>query len=81
MPLGHLVDLIWKDKDYLVFLGALIIGASLIIMNSLISHTKSMATVLPVETWYVISVILAPIGFVIQDVVARCYDGRGSATI
>ena len=70
MPLGHLVDLIWKHKDYLVFLGALIIGASLMIMYGLISHTKSMATVLPVETWYVISVILAPIGFVIQDVVA-----------
>ena len=29
-----------------------------------------MATILPVETWYVVSVILAPIGFVVQDVVA-----------
>ena len=70
MPLGHLVDLIWKHKNYMVFLGASIIAASLLIMHALIAHTESMAAILPVETWYVISVILAPIGFVVQDVVA-----------
>ena len=70
MPLGHLVDLIWKHKNYMVFLGASIIAASLLIMHGLIAHTQSMATILPVENWYVISVILAPIGFVVQDVVA-----------
>ncbi len=70
MPLGHLVDLIWKHKNYMVFLGASIIAASLLIMHALIGHTESMAKILPVETWYVISVILAPIGFVVQDVVA-----------
>ena len=70
MPLGHLVDLIWKNKNYMVFLGASIIAASLLIMHALIAHTESMAAILPVETWYVISVILAPIGFVVQDVVA-----------
>ena len=70
MPLGHLVDLIWKHKNYMVYFGALIIAASLLIMHGLIGHTQAMATILPVETWYVVSVILAPIGFVVQDVVA-----------
>ena len=70
MPLGHLVDLIWKHKIYMVYFGASIIAASLLIMHGLIGHTQTMATILPVETWYVVSVILAPIGFVVQDVVA-----------
>ena len=70
MPLGHLVDLIWKHKNYMVVLGASIIAASLLIMHGLIAHTQSMATILPVQNWYVISVLLAPIGFVVQDVVA-----------
>ena len=70
MPLGHLVDLIWKRKNYLVFLGAGFIAASIIIMYGLIIHTKFMAEMLSVETWFVISVILSPVGYVIQDVVA-----------
>ena len=70
MPLGHLVDLVWKHKNYMVYFGASIIAASLLIMHGLIGHTQTMATILPVETWYIVSVILAPIGFVVQDVVA-----------
>ncbi|MGB1366347.1 MAG: hypothetical protein ACPG6Y_00325 [Candidatus Puniceispirillaceae bacterium] len=70
MPLGHLVDLIWKHKNYMVFAGATVIAVSLLIMHGLIGHTAMMSTILPVETWYVISVILAPVGYVIQDVVA-----------
>ena len=70
MPLGHLVDLIWRQKAYLVGLGAAIIGASLLIMHGLIGHTAFMAEMMPVETWFVISVILGPVGYVIQDVVA-----------
>jgi hypothetical protein len=70
MPLGHLVDLIWKHKNYMVFVGASVIAASLLIMHGLIGHTSMMSSILPVETWYVISVILAPVGYVIQDVVA-----------
>ena len=31
-PLGHLVDLIWKHKAYLVWHGAAVIAASLLIM-------------------------------------------------
>ncbi len=70
MPLGHLVDLIWKKKNYLVFLGAIVISFSLLIMYGLIAHTKSMSSIITVESWFILSVLLVPIGFVIQDVVA-----------
>jgi hypothetical protein len=70
MPLGHLVDLIWKHKSYMVVVGAGVIGSSLLIMHGLIGHTAAMASVMPVESWFVISVILGPVGYVIQDVVA-----------
>ena len=70
MPLGHLVDLIWNKKNYMVFFGAGLIALSLLIMYGLIIHTEYMASILSVETWFVISVILAPVGYVVQDVVA-----------
>ena len=70
MPLGHLVDLIWSRKNYLVFVGAGLIVLSIIIMYSLIVHTESMASILKVETWFIISALLAPVGYVVQDVVA-----------
>ena len=70
MPLGHLVDLIWNKKNYMVVVGAGLIGLSLLIMYGLIIYTKAMSQILSVETWFVISVLLAPIGYVVQDVVA-----------
>ena len=70
MPLGHLVDLIWSKKNYLVFVGAGIIALSVIIMYGLIVHTETMASVLKVETWFVVSALLSPVGYVVQDVVA-----------
>ena len=70
MPLGHLVDLIWSRKNYLVFVGAGLIVLSIIIMYGLIVHTKSMASILKVETWFIVSALLAPVGYVVQDVVA-----------
>ncbi len=70
MPLGHLVDLIWNKKNYMVFVGASLISLSLIIMYGLIIHTEWMSSIFSVETWFVISVLLAPIGYVVQDVVA-----------
>ena len=70
MPLGHLVDLIWDQKNYLVYIGASLIAISLGIMFGLIAHTSFMSQFLNIETWYVISVLLAPIGYVVQDVVA-----------
>jgi hypothetical protein len=70
MPLGHLVDLFWHWKSMFVYLGAALMSASLLIMVGLTGHTDWMANILAVEAWYVISVMLAPVGFVLQDVVA-----------
>ena len=70
MHLGHLVDLIWERKNYMVSFGASLIALSLLIMYGLIIHTEDMSQVFSVETWFVISVILAPVGYVVQDVVA-----------
>ncbi len=70
MPLGHLVDLIWRRKAALVYAGASLIAASLLIMLGLLAQPDAMAAVMPVEAWYVLSVLLAPLGYVVQDVVA-----------
>ena len=70
MPLGHLVDLIWNKKNYMVFVGASLISMSLLIMYGLIIHTEWMSSILAVETWFIISVLLSPVGYVVQDVVA-----------
>jgi hypothetical protein len=70
MPLGHLVDLIWRYKATLVFVGAGLITLSLLIMIGLLSHPARMAEVMPLAAWYVTSALLAPIGYVVQDVVA-----------
>lgn len=70
MPLGHLVDLIWRWKALLVFLGAALIASSLAIMYGLIAHTDAMRAVMRVDAWYVLSVLLSPTGFALQDVVA-----------
>lgn len=70
MPLGHLVDLIWRWKAILIFVGAGLITASLLIMYGLIAHTPAMTAIMSAEAWYVISALLAPSGYVIQDVVA-----------
>lgn len=70
MPLGHLVDLIWRWKAVLVFLGAVLIALSMAIMYGLIVHPKTMAQIMSIEAWYVLSALLAPSGYVVQDVVA-----------
>ena len=70
MPVGHIVDLIWRWKGWLVYLGASLIAASLLIMVGLLGHRAAMAAVMPVESWYVLAALLSPIGYVIQDVVA-----------
>jgi len=70
MPLGHLVDLIWRWKFALVYLGAGLIATSILIMYGLIASTDHMVLYLPVETWFVTATLLAPIGYVVQDVVA-----------
>ena len=70
LPVGHLVDLVWRFKGGLVFLGAGLIAASLLIMLGLLHNRTGMEAVLPAGSWYVLSVLLAPVGYVIQDVVA-----------
>ena len=70
MPIGHLVDLIWRWKSWLVFLGAGVIAASLLIMVGLLTDRAAMTDVMPAEAWFVLSSLLAPTGHVIQDVVA-----------
>jgi hypothetical protein len=70
MPLGHLVDLMWRWKSLLVYLGASLIAASLFIMIGLLVDREAMAGVMSVEAWYVLAALLSPIGYVLQDVVA-----------
>lgn len=87
MPVGHLVDLFWRWKSALVFLGAGLIAASLGIMVGLIEHTEPMRRIMSVEAWFVLSTLLAPVGYVVQDVVADAmtveavprFDENGSA--
>ena len=70
MPIGHLVDLLWRWKGWLVGLGAGLLAASLGIMAALIGSREAMTSILPAEAWYVISALLGPIGYVVQDAVA-----------
>lgn len=85
MPLGHLVDLFWRHKAGLIYLGAGLIAASLLIMSSLLSDLYFMTQLMPAETWYVLAALLAPVGYVIQDTVADAmtveavarYDAQG----
>jgi hypothetical protein len=70
VPLGHLVDLIWRWKAVLVFAGAGMIAVSLGIMIGLLGSPDTMRGLWSIEAWFVLSALLAPIGFVVQDVVA-----------
>ena len=71
MPLGHLVDLIWRWKAVLVYLGAALIAASLRHHVRPDRRTReAMAAVMTAEAWYVLSALLAPVGYVMQDAVA-----------
>lgn len=70
MPLGHLVDIIWRWKAILVYLGAGLLAASLSIMYGLITSPEEMRAYMPAEYWYVLATLLAPCGYVLQDVVA-----------
>jgi hypothetical protein len=70
MPLGHIVDLIWRWKSILVYLGASLLAASVGIMIGLLGHTETMLEYASAEAWYVLAALLAPVGYVLQDVVA-----------
>jgi len=70
MPLGHLVDIIWRWKWLLVYLGAGLIGLSMIIMYLVIAQTGMMAAVMPPSAWFITAFLLTPCGLVLQDAVA-----------
>ncbi|MCH7880318.1 MAG: hypothetical protein IIB69_01845 [Proteobacteria bacterium] len=70
MPLGHLVDLIWRWKGIMVYVGAALIALSLLIMVGLLTDRGAMTEIMPASAWFVLSTLLAPIGYVVQDVVA-----------
>jgi hypothetical protein len=70
MPIGHVVDLVWRWKSGLVFLGAGLIAVSCVIMVLLISDRDAMTAIMSAEAWYVMAELLAPIGYVVQDAVA-----------
>jgi len=81
MPLGHIVDLIWRHKALLVYIGAGLITGSVLIMYGIIAHTDAMATIMKPEAWFVISTLLAPTGYVVQDVVADAMTVEAVPTI
>lgn len=70
MPMGHLVDLLWRHKGRLIYLGAGLVALSLLIMIGLLAKPTAMREIMLPEAWYVLSVLLAPMGYVIQDTVA-----------
>jgi len=70
MPLGHLVDLIWRWKSVMVFIGAAMIASSLLIMIGLLTDREAMSAVMAPGAWYVTTVLLGAVGYVVQDVVA-----------
>ena len=50
--------------------GAGMIATSLLIMIGLLGYTDTMLAVAPAEAWYVCAALLAPVGYVVQDIVA-----------
>ncbi|MBI1363440.1 MAG: hypothetical protein GC134_05600 [Proteobacteria bacterium] len=70
MPLGHAVDLLWRYKSGFIYLGASLLAASMLIMLGLIADKAMMVQYMSAEAWYVLAALLAPVGYVVQDVVA-----------
>lgn len=70
MPMGHLVDLLWRHKSWFVLLGASLIACSLLIMLGLLTAPERLGAFLPIESWYVLSALLSPVGYMMQDTVA-----------
>ncbi len=86
MPFGHLVDLFWHRKALFVYVGAVLMAASLMIMVGLTGYKELMVGLLPADVWYVLASLISPVGFVLQDVVADAmtveavqpYDSEGA---
>jgi hypothetical protein len=70
MPVGHVVDLLWRWKAAILWFGAAMLAASLLIMYGLIAHTEAMRAAMSVNRWFVLAALLLPTGYMIQDAVA-----------
>ena len=70
IPLGHLVDLIWRWKSILVIIGAALIASSILMMLLTLLEPDLMGSFMPLEYWFITSTILSPCGYVLQDSVA-----------
>ena len=70
MPVGFLIDRYWNLKQYFVYLGAFLVSISLLIMYGILVHKNAMLLFLDIKFWFILSSILTPIGYVLQDVVA-----------
>ncbi|MDD3607476.1 MAG: hypothetical protein PHQ20_01620 [Candidatus Moranbacteria bacterium] len=70
MPLGHIADIFWPWKSVMVYLGAVLMAAGILIMIGLTGYPQFMVRYMTLDAWYILSSLLAPIGFVMQDVVA-----------
>ena len=81
MPLGHLVDLIWRWKGILVFFGAAFISFSMLVMYALVANPNLITGFASAEAWYVVASLLAPVGYVLQDVVADAMTVEAVPTI
>lgn len=70
MVVGHAVDLVWRWKEAIVFLGAALLATGILIMIGLLSDPAAMRAVMPAEHWFVLAALLSPVGYMVQDVVA-----------
>lgn len=81
MPFGHIVDLLWRWKSLFVFVGAGLIATDFVIMLGLIGRNQFMLRFMSAEAWYVLGVLLAPLGYVVQDVVADAMTVEAVPTV
>jgi hypothetical protein len=81
MPIGHLVDLFWRYKAWLIVFGASLMAASMFIMLGLIADKAMMVQYMSAENWYVLAALLAPTGYVVQDVVADAMTVEAVPTV
>lgn len=67
---AHLSDLAWRFRVWFVAAGAGLIFTSGGILFGLITQRSAMTVWVSAEAWYIWSALLAPVGYVLQDVVA-----------
>lgn len=70
MPIGHLVDVYWRWRFAFIVVGGGLIALSLGIIPALLLWPATMAYWATSEVWYAVSMVLGPLGYVVQDAVA-----------